>query len=91
MREKDFLKIKKDTEMYLDNEKVLLHRYGTKVYILSNIAKLSGSTCYDFSVYRDRYKYSYYIYNHETFDWDEFFRRECLSKLQYDKEILGCL
>ena len=91
MREKDLLKIKKDTEMYLEGERVLLHRCDDKIYILSNNCRLCGSSCRDFPMYKDRFRYSYYIYAILCHDWDHPFKRNYLSKLQYDKEILGCL
>ena len=91
MREKDFLKIRKDTEMYLEGNKVLLHRCDNKLYILSNINKFCGAICDDFKDYNDMYRFSYFVYRFYRRTWDSYFRRECLSKLQYDKEILGCL
>jgi len=91
MKPHELTKIRNDVECSLHGNTVLLHYNRNRIYILSNDSELNGSTCTDMSMYRDRYRSSYFVYNTRPIDWDTRFLHDFLQDLQRIEENIGCL
>ena len=61
MRTDDVRKLTKDTVAILKGQQCLLHPCDNKVYLLSDIGQYDGSSCRDFSQYRSKYCYSFWL------------------------------
>lgn len=73
----DVIKLTQDTVVMYEGQQCLLHPHKGKVYLLSDLEQFDGSTCRDFSQYRGRYDYSFWLANKDDGSCDDRFIDIC--------------
>lgn len=83
MRTDDVRKLTKDMGAILKSHQCLLHPCDNMVYLLSNLKQYDGSTCRDFSEYREQYQYSFWLVDKDDGDSDGMYVKICQQLVPY--------